>query len=994
MAQRVEGLSIDLDLNTTKLDRGLAGAKDSLKSVNSEMKSNMSAFDRADKSIEKYEASLKGLNKKLKAQERVTSEARKEYDKMAKEHGEGSKEAEKAAREYNKQAAALNNLDRYVNNATEELEQMRKEQKRANSGWGKLSSGLDTFSGDLDKAGGKMTDFGQTMSASVTAPIVGMGALAVESTREFRVNMARLETNAKQAGIGIDVMRESMRELKGITGETDSNVEALSNLMATGMDDNQMQKAIDSLSGAVIKFPDTMKIESMADGLQETLATGKAIGPFAELLERMGVDLETFDEGLAKAKEEGSELNYALNTLNDLDLSKVNKEFRETNEAIIEGRNAQYDFQESFAELGEKLEPIAAELTNHVTEIIDAFNELEPATQDNIIKFAGLSAAVGPIGMALGGTTTAMANLTKGASKLTGKLGKPGGKGLLGSITGLSRGGVVGLAIGGVAALGAGIYALTRDKEELNEVSLETAEKMLDEHKATGKMIDQFDKLRSQSKLTSDEFGRYIDLQSELKDATDPKVIESIEKEMKGLQKESGLSNKELGTMVTLNSDLVETLPGATDKITDQGNKVAGTTGELEKYNEEIRKMGTLEMEKEFFKAVENQGILLQDQENQIQKINSLKNEGKQIQSLLNDYTGKELEKLEEKLKKENKSLDINKDNYHLFTTEEKKRKKRNDEILELIKDGEQGLNDQLITNKQQINEQETQLQNTKQQIAEFDVVTTRLQEHYLKNAGITEQKARQAVQDGNAIGAINTKIGKLEEEKQKLKEQTPINMRNTDEYKNAVGQIDNQIGKLNLAKGDINELTGLASDYTKELGRDVTKNANINVSPNLSAIDAALGKTVSKRVRITGVGNSLLSQRMFPGFAVGTDYHKGGPAVVGEEGPELVNQSGKWSLQSFGLMPDLSTGAQVFTHDDSMKMLKAINSLPGYASGVGTSGEADKIVNRLNGQQQSREPSPIHIEQMIVRDDNDIEKIATELYGLQEEAKREDGYS
>ena len=47
---------------------------------------------------------------------------------------------------------------------------------------------------------------------------------------------------------------------------------------------------------------DTLNTEGIADGIQETFATGRAVGMFGELLERSGVNLDDFNAGLAKPK--------------------------------------------------------------------------------------------------------------------------------------------------------------------------------------------------------------------------------------------------------------------------------------------------------------------------------------------------------------------------------------------------------------------------------------------------------------------------------------------------------------------------------------------------------------------------------------------------------------------------------------------------------------------------------------------------------------------
>lgn len=213
MAERIEGLSIGLDLDSLALDRGLKGLKDRLQTVNSEMKANMSAFDRADKTVEKYETRLQGLNKKLEVQQRVVSESKAEYEKMVKEYGEGSKEAEKAAREYNKQVTSLNNLNRYIERTTKEMQDLQEEQRKANSGWTKMGA-------SIEQTGTKLSDLGKKMSSTVTPAIsalgIGLGTIADAADRSSTKIQRTLGLTANQAkeltGISRELWKEGMGE--------------------------------------------------------------------------------------------------------------------------------------------------------------------------------------------------------------------------------------------------------------------------------------------------------------------------------------------------------------------------------------------------------------------------------------------------------------------------------------------------------------------------------------------------------------------------------------------------------------------------------------------------------------------------------------------------------------------------------------------------------------------------------------------------------------
>ena len=77
---------------------------------------------------------------------------------------------------------------------------------------------------------------------------------SIESTREYRNDLAKLEQGAKTSGNSFSEMKKELVNLTALTGESDSSIEALSNLMSAGFSDTQIKSAVESLSGAVIKF--------------------------------------------------------------------------------------------------------------------------------------------------------------------------------------------------------------------------------------------------------------------------------------------------------------------------------------------------------------------------------------------------------------------------------------------------------------------------------------------------------------------------------------------------------------------------------------------------------------------------------------------------------------------------------------------------------------------------------------------------------------------
>lgn len=260
---------------------------------------------------------------------------------------------------------------------------------------------------EIKDVGQNIRDFGDKMTATVTAPLVAGLTGVTKGTEELRQYLGRLDVNAQTAGQSMQYIRDQLEKLNGISDDTEANVEALSNILAAGFKDHDLAQITNELSGAAIKFSDTLKLEGLADGLQETLATGQAIGPFAELLDRLGTDMDAFNSGLAEATKNGTEHNYVLQTLAKSGLSEVYQEYVKNNEALVESRQASMEFQQAIAELGETLTPIITAVTENLTKIIEWFNNLDPATQQIIISISGITAVIGPflsvLGMAVQG---------------------------------------------------------------------------------------------------------------------------------------------------------------------------------------------------------------------------------------------------------------------------------------------------------------------------------------------------------------------------------------------------------------------------------------------------------------------------------------------------------------------------------------------------------------------------------------------------------------
>lgn len=272
-----------------------------------------------------------------------------------------------------------------------------------------------------DKAG-KVADAFAPISKATGAVLTAMFA-TVPATDDLRTNLSRLETNAQQAGIGLDATSDALTQFNRVSGDTDASVEALSNLLMAGATESNLQRAVENLAGAATAFPDTLKIESLADSLQETIATGEATGQFAELLDRLGVSTERFNAQIGQTQDQSVRLNMALDALANEGMADYYNAWITGNEELTKNKDATIELQKSLADLAEALTPIVTVIAEFATKLIDWFTNLDPATQKAILSILAVVASVSKVAEGVSWASQTIKTLSEIAAKFTGGVG-------------------------------------------------------------------------------------------------------------------------------------------------------------------------------------------------------------------------------------------------------------------------------------------------------------------------------------------------------------------------------------------------------------------------------------------------------------------------------------------------------------------------------------------------------------------------------------------
>lgn len=376
----IKGITIKIGGDTTGLDKALKETNKKSRELESELK----AVDKALKLdpnnvtlVKQKQDLLKDSIKETKAKLDVLKEAQSQVTAQYKKGEIDAGQYRAFQRELETTKSKLSSLKDEKKNvnaigtafkeAKDKVEPVIKKVEKVGSAIGGATSKAVKFTATLGKKDtamiGKAADgfkkYTQTIGVGLAAVTTALAA-NIEASREWNSDMTKLKTNAETSGNNFDFMKSKMQDLVAITGESDSSIEALSNLMAVGFSDEQMTPAINALSGAVEKFPDTLKIESLSDSLQETLATGAATGQFSELIGRMGDSVDDFNAGLQNCTSEAERQQYALDWLANSGLSEINDEYQSANKSTLDYERASFELQDALASLGTAFTPVMA----------------------------------------------------------------------------------------------------------------------------------------------------------------------------------------------------------------------------------------------------------------------------------------------------------------------------------------------------------------------------------------------------------------------------------------------------------------------------------------------------------------------------------------------------------------------------------------------------------------------------------------------------------
>lgn len=642
-------------------------------------------------------------------------------------------------------------------------------------------------------------------------------------------------------------------------------------------------------------------------------------------------------------------------------------------------------------EIGKELVPEITPFIEDLDHMIKRFNDLPESTKHTILAFGLTAAATGPAVIGLGGVTRGLGEIGGAASKTLGWLSKYSAAAKIAGTTSKveAAGGLVSAASGagalsgalglltsplGVAALGlagAGVaaYSVNKYMYGLQDTSTKYADSLIKQHDANQKEINDFGKLRDTSKLTSSQFGKLIDLNNDLAKAKSPKQVSDLKDKIEQLRSKSGLSNKQLQTMISLSQDIAKKLPGSTTAVTKNGDAYAYNTKQIKANNKAKLDEAVDSLQQKRDAALANEvkyRRMISD--NQSKLAGAMKGVNSD-QKLLNEEQTKGYAATLKKYQT---------DAWDMKLTGEQRQQA--EYTLSLLKNHNEALDQKKQKDEADVIQIKKQIAAEKGHLDEVDKLNAKLSHAILLENGINDSKHK-------GLYAVETEIGKQQSALDKLKaayavrqKEGKVNATINAEYQDGVKRIQGQIDKLEGVQNKIISATGTAKVLNATLSKQILKEIHFtgDTEKDATRINNALAHKINKSVVVnvdlpahTQVNIKKALDGAIGKNANGTNDFKGGLTWLAERGKEAVHVPGQGTgiVKKKGVYA-LPAHASVLPNTKTEKLLAG---LPGFANGTGN--YFDKMLGKGGTVSMSLKQLPSAIDDVVSQLGDDISK-------------------
>lgn len=413
MAVREIKTSIALD-GEQAFKQALADASRNLRVMDADLKAAATEFKVTGDAQQYYTEKSRSLKEQIAQQEQVVDALVNAVRQSAAVYGNNSAKTDEWRIKLSNATAKLMTMKKGLQDTDKEAEEFGRDSKRvgkqiedgigdgaeeANKNVKDLIENLQQDIGSIKGSVGFQV--AATVTQTISSAVQGMTEF-VESNRDYRRVMEQYEIAAEAGKHNKDAMKEMLFNMAAFSGDFDGSVEAMTNLMQTGLTADWMQKATDIFSYASIMFKDTLKLEQLSGDFQESVATGKPTGAFANFVEKMGGSVEELEKVMSDAGTTEAKAIAALTYVAPKGYKSNLESYNEKTSSLQDAAKAQLELADAWAGVSEKLEPLTTTMTVEMTEVVkllgDTIDDLMPVLEDIVEKIGAVARkAVGVI---------------------------------------------------------------------------------------------------------------------------------------------------------------------------------------------------------------------------------------------------------------------------------------------------------------------------------------------------------------------------------------------------------------------------------------------------------------------------------------------------------------------------------------------------------------------------------------------------------------------
>ena len=375
-SNRIKGITIEIDGNTTKL-------QDSLKDVNKNLKDTQTQLRDVDRLLKLDPKNVELLAQKQELLGRQTENVNEKLKKL--------REAQKAMEDagVDKMSDDYMALEREIISCEAEQKKLTEETKQTDVQILKCGSSM----ADVADKAKKAADATKPLSTAAAGALTGMTGLAVKAGQ----TADEFVTMAKQSGFSTETLQKMSYAADLIDVDMNTAVGAATKLKKN-LDKNEdtlkeMGVSTKDLSGNYRNIEDIFfeTVEALSHIENETERDKVAMDLFGKSADELAGYI---DDGAQAYKQLAAEAEASGRIISDEDLQKAN-EFNDTLDKLKATLGT--DLLKAGASIGEALAPVLEKVADVITKIADGFANLSPTTQKIIMIVLALVAALSPV---------------------------------------------------------------------------------------------------------------------------------------------------------------------------------------------------------------------------------------------------------------------------------------------------------------------------------------------------------------------------------------------------------------------------------------------------------------------------------------------------------------------------------------------------------------------------------------------------------------------